>query len=121
MEVLLKRNWFNPKGSRMRVVGKGTVHTMPDEWEHLLPSTAVIVTEDAPVVPLKGSKEPETFSEMNKIQELKRDTAEAIAEDTHTTLEASKKARAKRNRQAGMAKAREAKIQKKENDNVQVD
>jgi hypothetical protein len=112
VEVLLKRNWFNPKGYRMRVVGKGTVHTMPDEWEELLPSTAIIVTEDAPVVPLISSKEPETFSELSKLQELKRDSAEAIAEDTHATLEAAKKAQAKRNRQVGMAKAREAKLQK---------
>lgn len=120
MEVLLKRNWFNPKGNRMRVVGKGTVHTMPDEWEDLLPSTATIITEDAPVVPLISSKEPDTFSEMNKLQELKRESAEAIAQDTHATLEASKKEQTLRNRQAGAAKARDMKLYK-EKDNVQVD
>ena len=118
MEVLLKRNWFNPKGSRMRVVGKGTVHTMPDEWEPDLPSSAVILKEDAPVVPLISSKEPDTFSEMNKLQEGRRDTAEAIQEDV--TLAASKKEQALRNRRAGAARARDAKLQK-ENENVQVD
>ena len=118
MEVLLKRNWFNPKGYRMKVYGKGTVHTMPDEWKEFLPSSAIIIEEDAPVVPLISSKEPETFSEMNKLQERRRDTAEAIQEDA--TLEASKKEQTRRNRQAGAAKAREAKAQK-ENDNVQVD
>ncbi len=120
MEVMLKRNWFNPKGNRMRVRGKGTVYTMPDEWEKLLPSTAVIVTEDAPVVPLIRSKEPDTFSEMSKMQELRRDSAEAIAEDTHATLEASKKEQTRRNRQAGAAKSRTMKLQK-EKDNVQMD
>ncbi len=120
MRVLLKRNWFNPKGNRMRVTGKSTEFDVPDEWEKLLPSSAVILEEDAPVVPLISSKEPETFSEMTKMQEMRRDSAEAIAEDTHATLEAAKKAQAKRNRQAGMAKAREAKLQK-EKSNVQVD
>ena len=119
MKVLLKRNWFNPKGNRMRVTGKGTVFPdMPDEWRDKLPSTAVILDEDAPVIPLVSSKEPETFSEMNKLQDGLRDTAEAIAEDTHATLEASKQEQTKRNRQAGAARAREA---KKERDNVQVD
>lgn len=118
MEVLLKRNWFNPKGNRMRVVGKGTVHSMPDEWVDVLPSTATIVTEDAPVVPLVSSKEPETFSELNKLMELKRESAEAIQEDA--TVEASKKEQSRRNRQAGAARAREAKLQK-EKANVQVD
>ncbi len=118
MEVLLKRNWFNPKGSRMRVVGKGTVHTMPEEWRDVLPSTATIIEEDAPVVPLISSKEPDTFSEMNKLQGLRRESAEAIQEDA--TLEASKKEQSRRNRQAGAAKARAAKLQK-EIDNVQVD
>lgn len=119
MKVLLKRNWFNPKGHRMRVTGKGTVFDMPDEWELLLPSSATILKEDAPVVPLIGSKDPETFSEMNKLQDGLRDTAEAIAEDTHATLEASKKEQALRNRRAGAAKARDAKLQK-EKDNAQV-
>ncbi len=118
MEVLLKRNWFNPKGNRMRVVGKGTVHSMPEEWRNVLPSTATVIEEDAPVVPLISPREPETFSEMNKLQERRRDTAEAIQEDA--TLEASKKEQARRNRQAGAAKARAAKLQK-EQDNVQVD
>ena len=118
MKVLLKRNWFNPKGNRMRVTGKGTVYDMPDEWENLLPSTAAILVEDAPVIPLVSSKEPETFSEMNKLQDGLRNTAEAIAEDTHSLLEASKKEQTKRNRQAGAARAREA---KKERENVQMD
>ncbi len=117
MEVLLKRNWFNPKGYRMRVVGKGTVHTMPDDWKDLLPSTAIILEEDAPVVPLISSKEPETFSEMNKLQVRRRDTAEAIQEDV--TVATARKEQIKRNRQAGAAKAREVKLQKGK-ENVQV-
>ncbi len=118
MKVLLKRNWFNPKGYRMRVVGKGTEFDMPDEWKDQLPSTAIIVDEEAPVIPLVSSKEPETFSEMNKLQDGLRNTAEAIAEDTHATLEASKKEQTRRNRQAGAARAREAKLSQKEEANV---
>lgn len=120
MKVLFKRSWFNPKGYRLRVQGKGTVHEVPEEWRHLLPSTAEVVEEKAPVLPLIGSKEPETFSEMNKMQELRRDTVEAIAEDTHKSLEASKKAQAKRNRQAGAAKARAAKTTQEEERNVEM-
>ena len=113
MKVKLVRNWFNPKGHRMRVTGKGTVYDMPDEWKDKLPSTAVIVEEDF-VEPSVDISEPETFSELNKLQEMKRDTAEAIAEDTHNTLEASKKEQAKRNRQAGAKRAREARLAKNE-------
>ncbi len=118
MEVLLRRNWFNPKGSRMRVTGKGTVHTMPEEWRNLLPSTAVIQDETAPVEPLVETKEPDTFSEFNKLHQNRRDTAEAIQEDA--TVAAAKAEQARRNRQDGAARARAAKV-RKEKENVQVD
>ena len=101
----------------MRVIGKGTVFDMPEEWTSKLPPTAVILTEEVPVVPLVR-KEIDTFSEMNRLQELKRETAEAIAEDTHAALEASKKEQARRNRIAGAAKARAKKNVKQEEQNV---
>ena len=119
MKVLLKRNWFNPKGYRMRVTGKGTEHEMPEEWRDQLPSTAVILSdEEAPVIPLISNKEPDTFSEMNKLQDGLRDSPEAIAIDA---LAAHRKEQTKRNRQAGAAKAREKRALRKEEDNVQMD
>ncbi len=117
MQVLLKRNWFNPKGSRMRVTGKGTVYEMPEEWKELLPSSAEIIEEHAPVIPLVSTKEPDTFSEMNKIAELQAPSAEQIQAEAHTAF---MKAQTKRNRQAGAAKAREARALKKENENVEM-
>ena len=120
MQVRLKRNWFNPKGNRMRVHGKGTVYEMPEEWKDLLPSTAEILEENAPVIPLISSeREPDTFSEMNKLAEL-TPTVESIAQQAHEAIIASKKEQAKRNRQAGAAKAREKRFAKKENENVQM-
>lgn len=125
MQVLLKRNWYNPEGYRMRVSGKGTVFDMPDEWLKDLPSTAKIVdgpVDDEPIVEVG----PETFSEMNKLlktTDLERyamDQAAEIREGAEATLAASKKEQGKRNRQAGAARAREAKLSKqKENVNVE--
>ena len=102
----------------MRVTGKGTVYDVPEEWKDKLPPSAEILHEDVPVVPLVHRSEPETFSEMNRLQELKRETVEAIAEDTHAALEASKKEQIKRNRKAGAAKARALKYAKQEEQNV---
>ena len=123
MKVLLKRNWFNPKGYRMRVEGAGTVHECPEEWRDLLPSTAVILDDEAaPVVPLEVADDgPDTFSEMMKMEEMKIPTAESIAQETHEQIETARKEQIKRNRQAGMKRAREAKAAQKEKDNVQVD
>lgn len=102
----------------MRVTGKGTIYDVPEEWKDKLPPGAEILHEDVPVVPLVHRPEPETFSEMNRLQELKRETVEAIAEDTHKALEASKKEQTKRNRAAGAAKARALKGTNKEEQNV---
>ena len=36
LEILLARNWFDPKGQRRRAADNP--HTVPDSWEKLLPS-----------------------------------------------------------------------------------
>lgn len=126
MKVLLKRSWLTPAGYRLRVRGKSIVYDVPAEWEKKLPSTAKIVDEDfVSEVEAPAPTTPETLSELGNYLAADHERASAemagkIEDAAYATLEASGKERAKRNRQAGAARAREAKLNK-DKENVKVD
>ncbi len=124
MKVLFKRNWLTPLHYRIRVRGKSEVHDVPEEWKDLLPPTAKIVDEDFIIETETPETVPETLSEMGNYlaadhERTAAEMAGEIEKAAYDTLAATKKERAKRNRQAGAAKAREAKLQK-EKENVEM-
>ena len=124
MKVLFKRNWLTPKGYRIRVRGKAETHDVPEEWKDILPSTAKIV-DDAFIIETENpEKVPETFSELGNYlaADHERQAVELTGkkqEEADATIAAHNAMRAKRNRQAGAARAREARLLK-EKDNVKV-
>ena len=124
MKVLFKRNWLTPNHYRIRVRGKAEVHDVPEEWKDKLPPTAKIVDEAFIIETEIPEKTPETLSEMGKYlaADHERQSAELAGkkqEEADATIAAHKAMRAKRNRQAGAARAREARLQK-EKDNVEM-
>ena len=128
MKVLFKRNWITPLHYRIRVRGKAEVHDVPEEWKDILPSTAKIVDEAFIIDTETPEVVPETLSEMGKYlaadhERQSVEMAGKVEEQAYETLKASRAERAKRNRIAGAARAREALAAKlvKEKDSVQVD
>lgn len=78
MQVILKRNWFSPRG-RFRFKGKGTSQEVPDSLREYLPSDAVVVEKKTEP---KAEKVVDTFSEHNKLREMDIERAAGHAEDT---------------------------------------
>ena len=125
MKVLFKRNWLTPNHTRIRVRGKAEVHDVPEEWKDQLPSTAKIVDEAFIIEQEIPEKTPETFSELGNYlaADHERQSAELAGkktEEADATIAAHKAMRAKRNRQKGAQRARDALAAKKENDNVEM-
>ena len=121
MKVLFKRNWLTPDHYRIRVRGKAEVHEVPDKWKDMLPPTAKIV-DDAFIIETDiPENTPETLSELGNYlaADHERQSVELAGmkqEEADATIAAHKAMRAKRNRQAGAARAREARLQKGKDD-----
>ena len=121
MKVLFKRNWLTPDHYRIRVRGKAEVHEVPDKWKDLLPPTAKIV-DDAFIIETDiPENTPETLSELGNYlaADHERQSVELAGmkqEEADATIAAHKAMRSKRNRQAGAARAREARLQKGKDD-----
>ena len=125
MKVLFKRNWLTPNHNRIRVRGKAEVHDVPEEWKDQLPSTAKIVDEAFIIEQEIPEKTPETFSELGNYLAADHERASAemageIEQAAYETLKKAKGERAKRNRQKGAQRARDALAAKKEKDNVEM-
>ncbi len=126
MKVLFKRNWLTPLHYRIRVRGKAEVHDVPEDWKSILPSSAKIVDDAFIIESEPGETEPETLSELGNYlaADHERQAVELAGkkqEEADITIAAHKAMRAKRNRQQGAARAREALAAKKENENVKMD
>ncbi len=123
MKVLFKRNWLTPDGYRLRVRGKAEVYDVNEAWRDQLPPTAKIVDEAFIIESQPEEPTPETLSELGNYLAADHERASAemageAAVEADATLAAHKAMRAKRNRQAGAQRARDALAAKKENDNV---
>lgn len=102
MWVKLKRNWFTPKG-RFRA-GRYPVE-VPDELRDILPPDALVVKTKEVV---EEEESHDTFSEHNKLYEQ---------DATRAELEATEKAAlTQKKREESLARAREVRKQKREND-----
>ena len=78
MRVLLKRNWFSPRGKRYRKsVPASHPVEMPDELLDNLPSDAVVVEDDYEEP--EPEKAPETLSEVAKLHGADPERASAEA------------------------------------------
>lgn len=80
MQVLLKRNWFTPIGRfKKSATKKGPPVEIPDSLRGRLPSDAVIVDEDVPVIE-EDTQEPMTLADAAMSQGLDPDRANKEAE-----------------------------------------
>ena len=125
MKVLFKRSWLTPDHYRIRVRGKAEVHDVREEWRDKLPSSAKIMDEAFIIETETPVHTPETLSELGNYlaadhERQSMEMAGEIEKEAYETLKNIKSKRAKKNRQAGAARAREALATKKENENVEM-